>query len=63
MDFMKGIDYSYYYEQEDGNEVVEVKKDNEAQHVQSLGETIVTPKGCKKFVYTTPLPETPYRSL
>ena len=30
MDFMKGIDYSYYYEQEDGNEVVEVKKDNEA---------------------------------
>ena len=28
--FMKGIDYSYYYEQEDGNEVVEERKENKA---------------------------------
>ena len=28
--FMKGIDYSYYYEQEDGNEVVEERKEDEA---------------------------------
>lgn len=28
--FMKGIDYSYYYEQEDGNEVVEDRKEDEA---------------------------------
>ena len=27
--FMKGIDYSYYYEQEDGNEVVEERKEDE----------------------------------
>ena len=26
--FMKGIDYSYYYEQEDGAEVVEEKKND-----------------------------------
>ena len=28
--FMKGIDYSYYYEQEDNHEVVEKRKENEA---------------------------------
>ena len=28
--FMKGIDYSYYYEQEDGHEVVEERKEDEA---------------------------------